>query len=136
MNYKGKKEVRSHQTLRNGLVASIYFELHKNVDVEDFSYNCWYVGLCIGKRRRDNNDWWTGKKTFQSLDVTGDGGLEGLVWAKNQLKAFEERFSSGDVQLLIVEGTDSRRLSAYRWLKKAGFKEGTYIGDDAYLKEF
>ncbi len=135
---KGKKQIRGHTVLSNGQVASIYFRLHRNEKFDDgLLYDCWYVGFRIGNSRRQNNDWWGGKKVHNGDAVTGRCGLEGLIWAKSQLKAFVDKTESPDYcQLLIVGGEDHRRLSAYRWLKKDGFTEGNYDGEDVFIKEF
>ena len=132
-----KDEVRIHHTLSNGQHIALYFELTKNVLFDDgYEYDSWYVGVRIDDSRRACNDWWNRKRTKNRLDSTGRCGLEGLMWAKNQILKFVEEHAKEDFQKIVVGGEDERRLSAYRFLKRYGFEKGVFDGEETLLLEF
>jgi hypothetical protein len=140
MNFinKGKKEIRIHHTLSNGQIASMYFTVTRNVRFADgYDYDCWSVGLRIGSKRRENNDWYNDDKVYSNHTTTGTCGLEGLLWAKDVLSAFTDKYEQGVCQMLIIKGDDNRRHRAYRRLmKEDGYTLGTYKGDTCYMLEF
>lgn len=65
------------------------------------------------------------KENLTSLDqyelpsITGDGSLKGLLWGLSQIK---ELIHSSTLPLMI-QGCDSKRHRAFRYLKRLGFVE-------------
>ena len=132
-----KKEKRVHHVLSNGQVVSIYFTC-KNARFDDgYDYKCWSVGVRVGARRRDNNDWYNGDSKYEEVVSTGRCGLEAMVFAKRAITEFMrvERLDSA-VQKVVVGWADEKRGSAYRYLGKLGFALGYYDGSPAYMMDF
>jgi hypothetical protein len=128
---------RTHTTLSNGQHAAMY------VMVENpEGYYAHYVGLCIGNTKRQCNDWWQGRQNRRvrsvNLKSTGKCGIEGLVWALNQLLDLEKRLTAclkdGNFEVIVIAAEDNKRASAYERLKKYGYQEASYNGADVLVK--
>jgi hypothetical protein len=111
-----KSEIRIHEVLSNGQHFNLYFWRKHNADG---ILTQWQVGLRLSTTRKEANLWFN---NFKRRDViTGDGSLEGL---KRALKYILEVVTLlGPNEELIVSWSDSKRASAYRYLKRYGFKD-------------
>ena len=131
-----KNERRVHHVLSNGQIVSIYFT-RKSARFDDgYDYDCWSVGVRVGARRRDNNDWYNGDAKYEEVVSTGRCGLEAMVFAKRAIVEFMQEERCSTVQKLIVSWEDEKRASAYRYLIKMGFVLGQYDGDQVYMMDF
>lgn len=132
-----KKEIRIHTTLSNGQHAAIYFRLDRNVRFDDgYQYDCWYVGFMVGNKARQCNDWWNDRKNNNRLVQTGRCGMEGLIWAKQQIVQFMASHKGEYIQYMVVGGMDDKRQHVYSRLTKIGFTPGTYDGDQVHMVQF
>lgn len=138
-----EKQIRYHQPLSNGQILSVYFVkdgklARAGFDGNDHYFDTWRMGAVIGPSRRENNDWWSGKGRSANNPSTGRCGLEGLLAAKAVIfEKFLPRVGGYYRQKLVVTGADSRRLSAYRHLLRAGFLPyNLSSGEEGYVLEF
>ncbi|WCK57178.1 hypothetical protein PP175_28740 (plasmid) [Aneurinibacillus sp. Ricciae_BoGa-3] len=66
---------------------------------------------------------------------TGRCGLEGLLWAKRMILAFESSIYTKNGELIRVGWLDNRRRDAYHHgLKKIGFKYGQIDNEKCLFK--
>jgi hypothetical protein len=75
------------------------------------------VGFAIANKRKQIRNWLDEKPNNLELHYTGRCGIEGLVWAKKQLKEFEMFTLDKYPHKLIrieIEGTNSKRMRVYR----------------------
>lgn len=68
----------------------------------------WFVSLCIADNAKQARKWNNNKL---NLGITGDGSLEGLLWAKQQLITFATM--APEHYNLRIQGSDIRRLKLY-----------------------
>lgn len=88
-----------------------------------------YVALAIVKKRKHTYS----SDVFDNR-ITGDGGLEGLVFAKQAILDFEERFSSPQFAIAVA-GSDGRRQRAYeRYLTRLGYRKERVDGQLVMVK--
>lgn len=112
------KEVRKHKEI-DGQVCSIYFAPTRiKVETDNWVINkALMVGFIIGESRKDNNDWFNGKKRCLRFDNTSTGriGLKGLSWAQEVVLNV---INTGEP--VLIDGSDERRSVVYaRMIKRA-----------------
>lgn len=105
--------------LKNNQTASIYFiqeELSKGTE--------YCVVFAIANKKKHIKQWITGERDALSYKETGTCGLEGLIWAKQQILFFEEFIKTKrDNVTICISWADNRRRNVYeRALSKYGYK--------------
>lgn len=88
----------------------------------------WWVCLQVTNKKN---------KPFPYLQITGKGGLENLLWAKNIIKEFikKDLFLYKDNIILVKWGDTKRKKTYIKGLKDLGFRICRYEGEDIlYLK--
>jgi hypothetical protein len=111
-----KSEIRIHEVLPNGQHFNLYFWRKHNANG---IFTQWQVGLILTKSRKEANLWFNNIKCRNV--ITGDGSLTGLQKALHYI--LEVANSLGPYEELIVSWSDSKRSSAYRYLKRYGFMD-------------
>lgn len=103
-----------HKILSNGQHAVIDFNWESSVlFVTDVAYDIWNVGFVIGDSEEECLTWL--RDPGKDLSQTGRCGLEGLLWAKQELMRFIEEHSRPDYyQLLQVAWSDLKRKNVYK----------------------
>lgn len=116
----------TRKKLSNGKTAMVSF---LRFDTAGGHFPYYYVALAIvHKRKHAIND-----DVFDNR-ITGDGGLEGLVFAKQALIDFEERFSLPQFAIAVA-GSDGRRQRAYeRYLTRLGYRKERVDGQLVMVK--
>lgn len=100
--------------LKNKKTAAIriswcYSYVKKNKDI-----NIWNVGFGIAKKKKHIKAWLNCEEDTLTNQITGDGDIEGLIWAKNKLKEFEEELTSiSGSHKIIIGWEDNRRRDVY-----------------------
>lgn len=106
------KSFKLSKALSNGQVATCFY-------VRDKEFPEYInVSFVIGKSIRQNKNWWNDKPGTKSIKSTGQCGLEGLMFALATVRQLQ------DDNNIIIEWSDEQRHSAYKYLKRYGFKEG------------
>ena len=100
--------------LSNNQTAWIFFAKSESHKIDEY-----HVMFAIAKKKRDIYNWLFGESNNISLKQTGMCGIEGMIWAKNQMLLFEEWISHPCI--IIVMGEDKRRQQIF---KKALVKHG------------
>ncbi|WP_214780799.1 hypothetical protein [Exiguobacterium sp. s22] len=116
----------TRKKLANGKTALVAMQRDETVNA---AMPYFYVALAIVKKR---------KQTYSSdvFDnrITGDGGLEGLLFAKQALIDFEGRFSLPHFAIAVA-GSDGRRQRAYeRYLTRLGYRKERIDGQLVMVK--
>lgn len=128
MNTKYKRTVfKSFKTLSDGSIAAIYATLEYDPGNKEYYH---YVGMAIGKSRRQCNDWFNDKANHRARGLnnrsTGKVGIEGLVWAASELTRLESNIRASldkdEYGVIYIEAADEKRASAYRRLLKHGYE--------------
>jgi hypothetical protein len=122
---KRKSEFRLYEILPNGQLLNLYF-IRKRTDSNFYQ---WKVGLFIGKNRKQANIWWNKNPKYKREISTGDCGLTGLRCALTHILHFANEL--GFNEELVIEGSDWRRILAYRYLKRYGFVD--FLSEDNEL---
>jgi hypothetical protein len=100
---------------------------------EEDADNVWNVLLLVGATRKvkkaarkyaDLPDTYRGR-------TTGRVGLKALLWAKDQIEAFQ---SDRPEATVVIWPSDARRARAYRALTRYGFQTGKYAGDLVFFR--
>lgn len=102
--------------LKSGQVITMYFS-KENGDLFD-SVESYYVGLVIGKSRKQCDSWFMSKSNYIGLELKGNGsGFDTYAFARNSLRFFEEYISKKLYPRkikIVVTGADERRFQAYK----------------------
>ena len=118
----------SSKRLSNGQSVLILFDRVQTDDSIEY-----YVGLAIAKNRKQAFNWYFENSSYLQGKETGKCGLEGLVFAKQQLELFEDfiknNFHYGRKNVIMVGWEDNRRKNVYQ---KVLTKRG-YTGKGRYL---
>ena len=128
----GCRFYRKRDKLSNGQFCQIEFsEEYMPID----SRINYYVGFAIANKKKELNKWFDGKDSSINCKTTGKCGLEGLLWAKECIKEFEEYIweiyggYEGGIYI-IVTGEDKRRYRVYeRGLRDLGFEKWNRFGE-------
>lgn len=117
----GKNEKRYHETIGNK-VCSIYIQekyLDKvyryTDDTETIDTRYYeYIGICVGKSRRANNDWWNGDKSGNKIYNKSTGTMSTFMKIVDTLTihVLEHVLTYGDY-CFAFEPTDERRRKTY-----------------------
>lgn len=95
----------------------------------------WNVSFAINNKRKRIKAW---LENEESMDIaTGKCGLEGLIWAKNSLLAFEDFIKSDFFnQRIAISWSDNRRKRIYkRYLTKEGYRFIIHYGKEFLIKD-
>lgn len=97
----------------------------------------WNVSFAINNKKKRIWEWLKGQK---SMDITtGTCGLEGLIWAKNGLIAFEKFIKEENPyqkQRIVVAWSDPKRKKVYiHYLKKLGYKFTIHYEREFLIKD-
>jgi hypothetical protein len=111
-----KTDIRICEKLPNGQLMNLYFKRWQGNNIMQ-----WSVGLYISSTRKEANMWWNKRPKHNKSRITGDGSLNGLCLAFKYI--MEVVHSLGINEELVVEWEDERRKSAYRILKRYGFRD-------------
>jgi hypothetical protein len=127
---------RVHHEMSNGQVSSLYIKEERVRTLfsnkEDENFTAYIVGFVISGKRRDNNNWYNRKKDSKiKLKQTGSCGLEGLIFALNEIKKLQKQIKIGEY--IVVFFSDEKRRSAYRYLLRIGFEWGEYGSEKCYF---
>lgn len=133
-------EVRYHNNLSNGKVASVYLE--ENVfdsplvcELGAFSHY-WFVGAKVGKTRRENNTWWLGKSKRGFNNVSTGVGPSGMLSIARSVELFAmEMLSAYGFVVMSISGTDDRRKEVYKKLFYRFLKRLRGTGTDWVVME-
>lgn len=122
----GSDDWYTRKKLANGKTAMVAMQRDETVNT---AMPYFYVALAIVKKR---------KQTYTSdvFDnrITGDGSLEGLLFAKQALIDFEERFSLPQFTIAVA-GSDGRRQRVYeRYLTRLGYRKERVDGQLVMVK--
>ncbi|WP_323709451.1 hypothetical protein [Mammaliicoccus sciuri] len=102
--------------LKTGQVITMYFS-KENGDLFD-SVESYYVGLVIGKSRKQCDSWFMSKSNYIGLELKGSGsGFDTYAFARDSLRFFEEYISKKLYPRkikIVVTGADERRFQAYK----------------------
>lgn len=114
----------------NNQTGIIFFTKDRLKNCTEFT-----VAFGISNKKKYIKQWLLGKKDMESY-ITGNCGIEGLVWAKNALLQFEECISKiYRHSRIVVIASDSRRKRIYRhYLEREGYKFCRYYGYEALIK--
>jgi hypothetical protein len=114
----------SETTLKNGQIAMMFFG-RCNPDVRNDVYN---IAFAIADKKKEITNWINSKEDKFNTSMTGRDGIEGLIWAKQQIILFEsylknDRFPTPVI--LEVSWLDKKRKEIYkRALCRLGFQYG------------
>jgi hypothetical protein len=111
-----KTDIRICEKLPNGQLMNLYLKRWRSDLIMQ-----WTVGLYISNTRKEANEWWNKRPKGKRSKITGDGSINGLCLAFRYI--MEVVHSLGINEELIIEWEDERRRSAYRILKKYGFRD-------------
>lgn len=123
-----------HKKLSNGQIASLYMTQYKASPFEDGEYDCWSVSFRIGESRKANNNW--AFHLSYRAESTGRCGLEGLLWARQQILKFAADHKGPKVQRIAILGPDYHRWHAYSFLKRDGFFNVDWYGQTVWALDF
>ena len=116
----------TRKKLTNGKTALVAMQRD---DTVNSAMPYFYVALAIVKKRKHTYS----SDVFDNR-ITGDGGLEGLVFAKQALLDFEERFTLRQFAI-AVGGSDGRRQRVYeRYLTRLGYRKERVDGELVMVK--
>lgn len=114
----------SYHKLKNGQTIGIFFCKQFDCGQDEFR-----IALAIARKKKHIREWMDGEVDRLSQHQTGTCGLEGLLWAKQQIQAFEDlilsQFHRYRDPVIRVDWTDNRRRDVYAYgLRKLGFQLG------------
>lgn len=118
--YKPDEAFYKIDKLSNGQTIGIFF--YRNDYNKRYMY---YIYLVIANKKKYIWQSVMGQRDVVSFKETGRCGLEGLLWAKQQIIDFEssDHMHLGD--MICVSWLDNRRRNAYIYgLTKIGYKVG------------
>ena len=120
------------EKLTNGQTISIFFLHDKTLDNIDYS-----VVLAIANKKKHIREWLLGTRDVLSDKETGRCGIEGLLWAKRMLLAFEDHVAKRRERItLSIDWTDARRKRVYeRGLLPLGYLSGMRKGRKCLYKK-
>lgn len=125
--------------LKNKKTAAIKIELSYTYIKKNEHIWVWSVAFGISNKKKHIKQWFNGETDRLTNNITGEGDLEGLIWAKNKLIEFETQSSLPNIctHRVIVEWDDNRRRNVYnKYLtKKLGYKMTRYEGGKCLLKD-
>lgn len=117
--------------LKNNQTASIFF-------IREIYSKCteYHIVFAISNKKKYIKQWLLDKKDVLSDKITGTCGLEGLIWAKNEIISFENFIKEREQSIVICIGwEDNRRRNVYeRALSKYGYKI-SYRHNSKYLSK-
>ena len=120
-------------TLSSGKTAMFKLNLQFKQDIA-----CYGIAACVAPSKKAARLWNNGKSSKLDNKITGDGNLEAFIFFKHcfeEVNALLENLNTA--AMLCVEGTDERRRSAYRYVKRYGYEEADGIfGEKYYFKCF
>ena len=106
-------------------------------DNDDIYY--YHISLCVGKNRRQCNDWINGKikKKTKRLDgKTYKIGIYFLIQAYRELKRLEQKLMKYhniyQDMCILINCFDDRRFFAFRYLERDGYVITKITGEDFY----
>jgi hypothetical protein len=107
--------------LSNNQTIAIFFMKEIEMGITEF-----HVLLAIANKRKYIKQWLMGERDVFGEKTTGTCGLEGLLWAKRQLIAFENFIKTRYKHVIIVVNwLDNRRRKVYEYgLGKIGYRMG------------
>lgn len=107
--------------MTNGQTASIFFLEHDLKRGVEYS-----VVFVISTKKKHIKEWLMGERDILTNENTGKCGIEGLLWAKKQLTAFEEfvqRRNFHNEITICIYWSDNRRRNVYaHTLGKIGYE--------------
>lgn len=118
-----------YHTLSSGqtcMIAFVKFEYDRRID--------YYVCFAIANKKKQLREWFHEEGSGNlDTETTGKCGMEGLIWAFQQVEKaisyFHSDRSSKD-RFLIVSGSTPRRYRIYKhFLKRLGFYEQNRQGE-------
>ena len=122
--------------LQNNQTVAIYF--FRNQASRGYEYN---VAFAIANKRKHIKNWLKGEGGDVLSDrSTGKCGLDGLVWAKQQIIEFEKfipsSFHRSEEVIICIGWADNRRRDVYEhYLKRIGYKMGYRDGSKCLFKK-
>lgn len=115
-----KSEVRYCEVLKNGQFLNVFFWRNQAIILGE-NIITWQVGVVISETRKQAKKWFLSPKNPYDSKSTGRCGLEGIKRAAEIILDFRDSMKINE--MLFVGFEDFKRQSAYRRLKKYGFKE-------------
>lgn len=127
---KRKKEVHFTHKLKSGKTAHLWlYKWERHVEYDgSFSFS-WQVGFIVADSAKEARRWFRNNNGKPS-GIRGDGSIEALAWAYRTLETFVAKLPP--TQFVIVEAEDQRRLNAYRYLARKGWRYDGF--DEVYFK--
>ena len=116
-----RNEKRYHETIGNK-VASVYIQevyLDKTYVFTDYTETIEtryyeYIGICVGKSKRSNNDWWNGDKDGDKLYNKSTGNINTLISIIDTLTLhILEFYNQYKYYCFVFEPTDDHRRKTY-----------------------
>lgn len=102
--------------LKSGQVITMFFSKY-NGDLFD-NIESYYIGLVIGKSRKQCCSWYKSESNYIGLELKGNGsGFETYVFARNSLRYFEDYIAKKMYPRkikMVITGADERRFQVYK----------------------
>lgn len=112
-------------------IAEISFTCYQ----DDYSIYYWWTSFVIYTKRKKV------PQHFGNSEITGESGLEPILFAKDALLEFEELLKEEynfkkDSHVICVAGSDRLRNKIYRhFLPRYGYKRGKVFNENIMLKK-
>ncbi|AXG97763.1 hypothetical protein [Clostridium botulinum] len=101
-------------------------------DMDYYNFKGFCVIFAIANKKKHIKKWLNEKANPIDCKCTGKSGLEGLIWAKKQVKEFEqlikEQYPMDNIRIEIA-GADNRRFRIY----KKAMKDYNYSKSESIL---
>lgn len=99
--------------------------------------SCYGIGACVAKNKKAARLWYNGKSNKLDNKITGDCNLEAFIFFKHCLEEVNNLLETlNTAAVLCVEGTDERRRTAYRYVKRYGYEEETNLNGETYYCKY
>lgn len=111
--------------LKNKKTAAIKIEWLDSYTRKNKDIHLWNVAFGIAKKKKHLSAWFNSKENNITNTITGDGDIEGLIWAKNKLIELNKELSKNSTcsHKICIGWEDNRRRDVYAkyLVKKLGY---------------
>jgi hypothetical protein len=116
---------RRYEVLSSGQCLAMYVKRKRITN----GCSAWIVSVCIFPTKRECDYWFRNQDKVVEKSRSSKG-IEGLMLAARWLKELKRMIRRGDK--IVIFWTDGRRHSAFRYLKRFGFREGVAFDRPCY----
>lgn len=112
--------------LSNGYYLAMYMTRYR-LNRSDTS---WIVAICVCETKK-KCDYWFRHQDQTLAKQQNVWGMEAIMKALDWLRELEQKIPQGDS--VVIYWIDKRRYSAFRYLKRYGYVESTFLSEPCFI---